>query len=55
MAIGEATLDVPADKVNAYDHEVVVISDHTTLVDVLVGRKWLVHLKLTIVRKTSIW
>ncbi|KAF0754862.1 CCHC-type domain-containing protein [Aphis craccivora] len=42
MAIGEATLDVTVDGVVAYDHEVIVVPDHTIPVDVLVGRTWLV-------------
>lgn len=42
MAIGEATLDVTVDGVVAYDHEVIVVPDHTIPVEVLVGRTWLV-------------
>jgi hypothetical protein len=38
MAIGEATLDVSVDEVTAYDHVVMIVSDRTIPVDVLVGR-----------------
>jgi hypothetical protein len=42
MAIGEATLDVSVNGITAYDHVVVVVSDRTIPVDVVVGRTWLV-------------